>query len=158
VETAPARIRRAEGDDLGAVCDLRLEFLGEVRSVDATTLERALRAPTAAFVSEAHRDGTLHSWLALDDHGPVGVVSLLLSPAPPLPEDLRTRDGLVINMYVRPRARRRGVGDELLQACTRGARELGVRRLALYATAAGRPLYERAGFRADADWLELWLD
>ncbi len=149
---------RAVGEaDLPTLCALRLEFLAEVRDLDPATLAGDFERATVEFVTGATTRGDLHSWIA-EHHGvPMGVVSLLLTPAPPLPEDGRTTDGLVLTMYVRPGDRRRGAAAALLGACTAGARRLGVRRLALYATEAGRPLYLGAGFLPNDDWLEIRL-
>jgi GNAT superfamily N-acetyltransferase len=153
-QTAPVQITEATEDDLAEVCELRLAFLCEVRALDLDGVAPALRTATSSFLTGGHADGTLRTWLARGEEGTLGVVSLLLTPAPPLPDDDRTRDGLVINMYVVPAARTRGVGRALLTACTAGARDLGVRRLGLYTTDDGRPLYDATGFRTNDDWME----
>ena len=87
----------------------------------------------------------------------VGLVSVILQTVAPLPEDPRPLEGLVINMYVRPEVRGRGVGRLLLEACLDWAAGHGLRRLNLYATPAGRPLYLDAGFVPRADWMVLPL-
>ena len=61
--------------------------------------------------------------------------------------------GFIINMYVRPAFRGTGVGHRLLEACLGAADGHGIRRFNLYATAAGRPLYEQAGFAVHPDWM-----
>ncbi len=73
---------------------------------------------------------------------------------PPRPGDLRPHEGYVLNMYVLPGARSRGVGRRLLDACLASAGELGVRRFHLVATEDGRPLYESAGFVVNPAVLE----
>ena len=55
--------------------------------------------------------------------------------------------GVVGNMIVAAALRRRGIGRTVLDAVVADLRERGVRRLELYATVEGRPLYQRAGFR-----------
>ena len=40
----------------------------------------------------------------------LGIVSVLVNDVPPLPEDPRSREGYIINEYVKPAARSRGVG------------------------------------------------
>jgi GNAT superfamily N-acetyltransferase len=56
------------------------------------------------------------------------------------------RLGFVGNMIVVEEHRRRGVGSAILGAVTEFLEERGSVRLELFATAAGRPLYERHGF------------
>jgi GNAT superfamily N-acetyltransferase len=55
--------------------------------------------------------------------------------------------GVVGNMVVAERHRRRGIGRAILDRILADLRERGTRRLELYATADGRPLYAAAGFR-----------
>jgi GNAT superfamily N-acetyltransferase len=144
-------VREAGAGDLETVVAMRLAFVAEHRGVE---LDEGFAAATAEWVAAARGEGRLCSWLAEDDAGGcVGVVSLLLTELPPRPGDDRRHDGYVLNMYVSPPQRRTGLGRRLLDACLTGAAARGVRTVSLRATDAGRPLYERAGFRPEAAWL-----
>ena len=76
---------------------------------------------------------------------------------PPLPEDARTLEGYLVNMYVKPEHRLRGIGKALLDECLADARASGLRRLNLHATDAARPLYHQVGFTSNDRWMELRL-
>ena len=52
----------------------------------------------------------------------------------------------IMNMYVRPAYRRRGIATAMLDVLVADARRQGVGRIGLEATDMGRPLYERYGF------------
>jgi GNAT superfamily N-acetyltransferase len=149
-------VRPATDADLDLVVQLRLDFLREVRGPDVA-LSAEFVVQTRAFVERERRAGHLLTWLAFDGPEPVGVVSLLLWGRPPLPEDPRSYEGYVINMFVVAPARRRGLGRELLAVCTDGARRAGARKLILHPTADGLPLYESSGFTAAAPRMELPL-
>ena len=82
---------------------------------------------------------------------------MLLLDLAPRPEDASGREGFLINMYVAPTNRRRGLGSLLLGECLRAARELNLRRVVLYATEEGKPLYEASGFEANPSFMELRL-
>ncbi len=132
--------------------------MAEHRGLSPDELPPDFAGRTRDFVARRQQAGTMRSWLAVPDGGePVGVVSMLLLDMAPMPEDPRSTDGYVINMFVDPTERGEGVGRLLLDACVAGADELGVRRLLLFTTPDGRPLYESAGFAADDDWLDLRL-
>lgn len=147
-------IRPATDDDLDALIALRLAFIAEVRAVAPEDFDEAFLEATRAFVADLVGQGRLHSWFALDAAGrPVGVVSVIVNDAPPLPEVLARAEGYVVNMYVEPEARSQGVGRALLGAAHTAGPSLGLRRLYLYTTDDGRPLYESLGYRPDARWM-----
>ncbi len=151
------RIREASERDLDVVAELRLQFLAEHRGIDATELPAGFGTTTLEFLRRHAESSTGRSWLAEHDGVAVGVVTMLLLDLAPRPEDASGSEGYLINMYVTPAHRRRGIGRELLGACRRVADELGLRRLLLYATDDGRPLYERAGFAPNPSSMELRL-
>jgi GNAT superfamily N-acetyltransferase len=57
-------------------------------------------------------------------------------------------------MYTRPDFARQGIGRRILDWCERAARSEGFGQLELVATAAGRPLYEAAGFTVDEEFVD----
>jgi GNAT superfamily N-acetyltransferase len=57
--------------------------------------------------------------------------------------------GWIGALGVAPEARRRGLGSALTEAAVRWLRERGANTVLLYATEAGRPVYERLGFVAE---------
>jgi len=150
-------VRDATTADLELVAELRLQFLAEHRGIDRGDLSEGFRATTVDFLRRHDEAGTGRSWLAVHGDVPIGVVTMLLLDLAPRPEDASGHEGYLINMYVDPAHRRGGVGRELLTAVRRCAEELGLRRLVLYATDEGRPLYERAGFGPNEQWMELRL-
>lgn len=170
------RIRLATDADAELTTRLRLAFLADHRGIDPSVFPPAFVAATETFMTERARAGDLLTWLAeLDEPGTgvVGVVSVLLHQVPPRPtidrsaddghgvpgaaDELGTIEGYVINLFVPPHARRRGIGRRLLGSCIDHARADGYRRLVLHATDDGLPLYEQAGFTATARWMELPL-
>ncbi|MDQ2677406.1 MAG: GNAT family N-acetyltransferase [Actinomycetota bacterium] len=152
------RVRLAGLDDLDAVCALRLRFMAEHRGVHPRDVPPDFEPRTREFLERHERAGTIRSWLAEHDDGHhVGVLSMLLLDMAPMPDDPRSTDGYLINMYVEPTERGAGLGRRLLECCVASAQELGVHRLLLFTTPDGRPLYESAGFVADADWLDVRL-
>lgn len=154
MQTRAVRIRLATDADLETVLALRLAFIAELRGTDADAFEPAFVEVTRRYLVDVEAADRIRTWLAEDDAGePVGIVSVLANDAPPLPEFHLAKEGYVVNMWVVPKARRRGIARALLDVAIAAAPAEGWRRLYLHATEAGRPLYEQAGFVPDERWM-----
>lgn len=147
-------VRSATEDDLKTVVTRRLEFLAAVRGPDFRPSEDFVAA-TRSFIAAEQRAGRLQTWIAEEADRFVGIVSVLLWPRPPQPEDTRTTEGYIINMYVPPAHQRQGIGTRLMDRCLAAAGELGVRKFLLHSTGPGRALYESSGFAVTPNWMEL---
>ena len=60
-----------------------------------------------------------------------------------------------MNMYTHPRYRRKGIAFKMLDLLVNDARDRGITHISLEATDMGRPLYEKYGFVAMKDEMEL---
>lgn len=148
-------VRKATQNDLIAVIDLRLEFLGHVRGPDYQA-PLAFIEKTVDFAEQKFGSNQLHIWLAEDSQGVgVGVVWMLLWPRPPLPENGRTTEAMITNMYVRPSHQRQGIGRRLLDECLATADHYQIGCFLLQTTDQARALYTSAGFIPTAEWMEL---
>lgn len=150
-------VRRAEVADVPTLTRMRIEFLAESRGLLAGELEERSARPTADFFERQMRAGTIVSWMAEEPGECIGLVSMLLLDMAPHPEDPRSLEGYVINMYVVPGRRRRGVAGRLMAACLAGGRELSVRKLMLYSTDDGVQLYTGRGFEPHPRFMDLRL-
>ena len=116
--------RDATLDDLAAIAALR-ESVGW--GVNEWALRLVVERPGARCVVATDPEGAVVAVGSGIVYGPLGFVG---------------------NMIVAASHRRRGVGAAILEAVTRFLEGAGCRRLELNATAEGRPLYERHGFRS----------
>ena len=94
-------------------------------------------------------DGRYIGWITLDGSRPVASIGLLLLDWPPHalhPED--SERGYILNLFVEPEYRRRGLARSLVAACLTEARRRNIALVSLHASAEGRPLYESLGFHA----------
>jgi len=118
-------------------------------------LEEPLRQASAAYFASAIPSGEYVGWIAYpaDASAPVaggGVQLRSLLPRPNATGDglLLGREGLVLNVYTVPSWRRRGVAKHLMDTIIDWAADVGIVRLVLAASPAGRSLYEQMGFVA----------
>ncbi len=122
----------------------------------ASELERELVRATAAYLRDALPSGEYLAWVAETTRSPaepIGGAGVQLRRILPRPGS--GGDGLelgpeaiVLNVYVEPAWRRRGVGEALMQVVLAVLAERKVGRIVLHASDQGRRLYRRLGFVA----------
>lgn len=146
-------VRPATVEDLDTIVSLRVEFLGAVRGPEFRSTDDFVES-TRSFVAAEQRRGRLHTWIAESASQVVGIVSVLLWPRPPQPEDARTTEAYIVNMYVPPDYQGQGIGRLLLDRCLECAEGLGIRKFLLHSTDEGRALHEASGFAPKPNWME----
>ncbi len=140
--------RKATADDLEALARLRWMMQVERQAdhpSDPETWETYLAAYRDAFAEQISHGG-FDAWLAEDDGQAVSCVILLWWRTPPVFDQLVRRRAMVSSVYTLPEYRRRGISRRLMLLLMAQAKELQIRRLVLWASEMGRPLYESLGF------------
>jgi ribosomal protein S18 acetylase RimI-like enzyme len=120
----------------------------------APGLEAALERATVSYLSVALPRGDYLAWVAEDLGSPpttIGGAGVQLRPILPRPragnDDLELGpEAIVLNVYVEPDWRRRGVAEALMRTVLTTLASRGVHRIVLHASDDGRRLYERLGF------------
>lgn len=92
--------------------------------------------------------GEYLTWFALDDQGEVAAgLGMWLMDWPPHLIGTGPPRANILNVYTRPESRRHGLAKLLLDRAIEWCRANGVGTLSLHASAAGRRVYESAGFK-----------
>jgi GNAT superfamily N-acetyltransferase len=118
--------------------------------------EAALLDASTGYFESALASGEYVGWVGYQQEDAARIVAgagLQLRGLLPRPEPkgnglLLGREGLILNVYVEPAWRRRGLARRLMQEILIWAAGAGVARLVLHASNEGRPLYESLGFIA----------
>jgi GNAT superfamily N-acetyltransferase len=146
-------VRRAKAADIPLLARHRAAMfrdMGHLAAHQEAPLERA----TASYLRDALPRGEYLAWVAEDDNAPsalIGGAGVQLRPILPRPrpgsDDLELGpEAIVLNVYVEPPWRRRGVAEALMRAALDTLADRGIRRIVLHASADARRLYERLGF------------
>jgi GNAT superfamily N-acetyltransferase len=134
-------VRETVSGDWHALRDIRLEALRDAPAAFGSTYEREAPCGEAQWRDRISRGGTFLAYLPeLSASEPVGLIGGYR-------EDPVTVE--LVSMYVRPRARGRGVGEALVAAVIGWARDQNAAEVHLWVTetnAPARALYERCGF------------
>ena len=120
----------------------------------ASDSEEALVGATADYLRDALPRGEYLGWVAqsrvspAEPIGGAGVQLRTIIPRPtPVGDGIELGpEAIILNVYVEPAWRRRGVGDALMQSVLTALAERKIRRIVLHASDEGRRLYERLGF------------
>jgi GNAT superfamily N-acetyltransferase len=120
----------------------------------------SLRPMTAAFeqwLAPRLADGSYFGWM-LEDAGVViaglGMMVIDWPPHPSHPADHRR--AYILNVFVEPGHRRKGLAKRLMALAEARARELGICYAILHSTRQGRPLYESLGWGATSEMAIRW--
>jgi ribosomal protein S18 acetylase RimI-like enzyme len=147
------RIRVATVADISWLARHRAAMFRDMGRLAASSEATLVRA-TEDYLREALPKEEYLGWVAestASHASPVGGAGVQLRSLLPRPRSVG--DGLefgpeaiVLNVYVEPEWRRRGVGEALMRSVLDALVERGIGRVVLHASPDGRRLYERLGF------------
>jgi GNAT superfamily N-acetyltransferase len=140
------RVRHAAPTDAAVITHHRIAMFRDMGVLDEREVP-ALNAATRAYLAESLPSGAYLGWM-VEAAGEVvaggGVIMRQLLPRPGQPDG--GEEAYVLNVYVEPAHRRRGLARALMEAILDWCRTRHVSRVSLHASDAGRPLYESMAF------------
>ena len=143
-------IRQVRLEDFEAICGHRRRMFEEAGLASAT-LER-MASPFAAWLAPRLKDGRYFGFVADTDGAVVAGIGLVLLDWPPHPLHPETGErGYILNVFVEPGYRGRGLAQELMRRAEEEFRARGVPYAVLHASALGRPVYEQLGWDPTAE-------
>jgi GNAT superfamily N-acetyltransferase len=148
-------VRQANTTDIPVIARHRASMFRDMGQLAAHQVEPLERA-TASYLTDALARGEYLAWVAENEGTPataIGGAGVQLRPILPRPrpgsDDLELGpEAIVLNVYVEPPWRQRGVADALMRAVLAALADRGIQRVVLHASTDGRRLYERLGFAA----------
>ncbi len=146
-------IRQATANDAAVIARHRAAMFLEMHDLEASRAADLERRSTR-YLEAALASGEYVGWLASPttarDRVVAGAGAQVRRTLPHPREPDGTAHGnqaIVLNVYTEPEWRGRGIARTLMQSIIRWAGDAGMHTLVLHASDAGRPLYERMGFR-----------
>ena len=143
-------VRPLDVQDLELICRHREAMFREAGR-DAATL-RTMTAHFREWLKPRLTDGSYFGYALSERDTVVAGIGLMLLDWPPHPLHPETdQRGYVLNVYVEPGARRRGLARVLMRLADEEFARRGVTYAILHATEQGRPLYEGLGWSATTE-------
>jgi ribosomal protein S18 acetylase RimI-like enzyme len=144
------KIRDLTVDDVELVCRHREEMFR-----DAGRSEDVLKAMTQHFrdwLQPRLLDRSYFGFVVCDEDKPIAGIGLMMIDWPPHPSHPTSdKRGYVLNVYVEPEYRRRGLAQELMRMADSEFASRGVQFAILHATEKGRGLYEGLGWNGTTE-------
>jgi len=140
--------RAATVADAAPISAHRRAMFAEIQTLDDSVLDVVERR-TVAWTERMIREEKYYGWIATDAGRAVASAGLLILDWPPHPFDPEGElRGYLLNVYVEPEYRRRGLAHQLVERSMAEARRRGIRVVTLHSSQAGRAIYERLDFHA----------
>lgn len=106
------------------------------------------------WVQRMLANGKYVGWITSDGERPVASAGLLiLDWAPHFLDPACGQRGYILNIFVEPAYRRRGLAQALTRECMAEAKRRGIGVVALHASQKGQPVYEKLGFKSSNEML-----
>lgn len=145
-------IRRATVQDAETICHHRLRMFVDSGFGDESQLSDVIDQ-FRKWVTPRLENETYLGWLIDEgDRSVAGLGMWLMDYAPNFRDAGGTR-GYLMNMYVAPEMRRRGLARRLVDCAVQEARARQIRVVTLHATKLGRSLYEQYGFKPTTEMM-----
>lgn len=143
-------IRVATPDDITVLAKhhrMMFEEIWEIKGIPTDKSGLAsLEKEYAKKLTNEFKSGTCISWVVqigdqIVSSGAISIVSYV-----PVPHDLSLRVAFLHSIYTEKEYRHQHYARDITQEAANYCRDLGIKRLYLFASDAGRPLYENIGF------------
>ena len=147
--------RKATIDDLEILTETRIEVLRAANQLGNDVDMSEVKKQSYKYYQNALKENAHLAYLIFDGSTFVGAGGISYFQVMPTYHNPTGRKAYIMNMYTAPEYRRQGIAMKTLDLLVRAAKEQGISQIALEATAAGRPLYEKYGFVTAKDEMEL---
>lgn len=130
--------------DPGRLLEWRMEV---IRAVFGVEPGEALAEANRRYYASHTADGSHRAFMAVADGEEAGCGAICLQSELPSPDNPSGLCAYLMNIYVRPGYRSRGIGHAIVRCLVDEARRAGCGKIYLETTAEARTLYSGMGFR-----------
>ena len=148
-------IQSAGLSDFETLMKWRMEVLHDVFSIPAEVDTSALEEANREYYQQSLEDGSHIACFALQNNETVGCGGICLQREMPSPDNRNGLCGYLMNIYVRPDNRQKGIGKEIVKWLIHQARERHVTKIYLETSESGQSLYQELGFAKIENYLKL---
>ena len=149
--------RLARVTDLKRLAELRWQFRTDEDGEKPRHSHRDFLSACERFLRKGLSSGTHAYWLAIEDNEIVSHVFVQEIPMVPRPYKINDRFGYITNSYTLPQRRGEGIGATLMTHVIDWTRTEDLELLIVWPSDRAATFYQRLGFDANNDVLQLTL-
>lgn len=147
--------RKANENDINLLTETRIEVLRAANNLDESEDMSEVRKETLKYYENCFKNNEHTAYLVFEGGKFVGCGGVSYYKVMPTFHNPSGISAYIMNIYTRQQYRRRGIAQKTLSLLAEDAKSRGVTRILLEATDMGRPLYEKFGFTAMKNEMEL---
>jgi GNAT superfamily N-acetyltransferase len=156
VRTRQIAIERATAGDEGTIALFRYLMFADMHpEEDYSPGKDAYLAAVASYYERHLGDPDQATVFVVVDGRKAGCGTIMFQERPVSIKYSTNTTAYILNVYVLPEYRRMGIATMVMEELRQLAKAAGVRRIGLHASEAGRPVYEKLGYRSKDNYLEI---
>lgn len=147
--------RIATIEDIEVLTETRVEVLRAANKLADTVDMTQVKKESLHYYQKALEDGNHVAVLVYDGDLFIGAGGVSFYTVMPTYHNTSGKKAYIMNMYTKPEYRRKGIAYQTLDILVDACRKRNVTHITLEATEMGRALYEKYGFVAMQDEMQL---
>lgn len=147
--------KKASIADIELLTESRIEVVRSVYELDDSVNTSEIEKQSNDYYKEHLPNGEHIAYLIFDNDTFIGTGGVSFYKVMPTCDNPTGRKAFVMNMYIRPQYRRKGIASHILELLLEDVRKEGVTYIGLEASEMGKPLYIKHGFTEPKDELQL---
>lgn len=149
------KFKKASLSDLEILVSTRVNVLRSANQLDLSVDMKEVEKSSRLYYQEALASDNHTAFLVYnDDDNVIGAGAVSYYQVMPTYHNTSGKKAYIMNMYVAPEHRRKGMATKLLDLLIADSKERGIDHITLEATQMGRKLYENYGFCQMQDEME----
>lgn len=149
------RIARIE--DCYELSRMRWDFKTEGKDISAFMSKDIFLKECCEFLKRGLIEENWTHWTAIDKDTIISHISIQHIKKIPKPNRITDEYGYITNVYTKPEYRGKGIGSELMDKVKAWATEKDLEILTVWPSSQAVKFYERKGFKADNEIMELFI-
>ena len=142
-------------EDLDVLIKTRIEVLRAANKLDESVDMSLVEKESSDYYKKALADGSHVAVLVYDGERFVGAGGVSFYTVMPTYHNTSGKKAYIMNMYTKPEYRRKGIAYHTLDILVDACKRRNITYITLEATEMGRVLYEKYGFVAMQDEMQL---